>query len=193
MKSLETLKKRTAELLKEKAERLDAAEKEIQATADEAAKLEAEAAEAHAARDYAKEIELQEQAAKIHKVKAEYEKDKQRIAAGVLIDLDEYESTAAEVMKDLKAMTAANQKKICKLLTEMKQIKEAETETINDANEALKVWQFDINGARDVERYGERRPYKPWTLLAFNDMSNEQYLAYILETGATEDYIENAK
>lgn len=193
MKKIDALKARTAEILKEKQKRIEAAEQEIKTTASKAAEIEKQAAEAHKARDYEKEIELQAQAAKLHKIEAEYIKDLADIKSGVLIELDEYESAGAEVMKELQAFTADNKKKICKLLIELKKIKDTEAATLKDANSALKVWQFDVNGARDVEKYGTG-VYNVYSLLEYRDFSNVEYLTYILDTmNATNDFLKAAE
>ena len=189
MKSLDALQKRTAELIDEKAKRIEAANKDIEATASKAAEIEARARKAHAARNYEEEIELQAQADKVRKVQAEYKNEVENIKNGVLIDPDEYETKAAEVIKELEALTATNQKKICKLLAELQNIKKTECETLDEANKALRVWQYDVNGRRDliINKNGRTDPR---TELRYKDYSNVIYLTYILETmDATADYM----
>ena len=189
MEALEKLKKRCNELITEKAKRLERAEKDIKETAEKAAAIEKKAKEAHAARDYDKQIELNNQADKFHKIEAEYIKERDAISGGVLVSDKEYKSAAEEVKKELQELTAANYKKICKLITELKEINNTERDTLDEANSILHTWQYNINGRRDLV-VNESGIINPFTELRYKDYSNVQYLTYILETmDATADFM----
>ena len=189
MDALETLKKRSSELLEEKEKRLEKVDKDIKATAAKIKAIEKKAEEAHAARNYEKEVEIKDQADKLHKVEAEYIKEHDAIKNGVLISEEEYKSSAADVINELQKITAEDYKKICKLLTELKTILNTERDTLDEANRLLKSWQYDINGRRDIV-VTNTGIINPVTELKFNDFSNIQYLRYILETlNATADYM----
>ena len=192
MKSLNAIKRRTAELLEAKAGKTDKIKNEIRAAEAKADEIKAEAEKAHSAREYEKEIELLSSEEKARRVVDEYKKDLAKASGGILIDLDEYEVKAAEVIKELDAMTAANKQKIYKILKELEAIKADECETINEANDALHAWQYDVNGARGV-RYFTSGAVDHNSVLKYENYDNVTFLSIIFEHPATVDYIDRAE